>query len=150
MEDCIQQKSKISEHASETCIFCKIAKGDIPCSKVYEDDSTIAFLDINPVSKGHTLVIPKGHFEKIYEMDAESEQALMSTVSKVAKSIEKTFDCDFNILNNNGEKAGQVVKHVHFHIIPRTGEEKFNFNWPSGKYPEGETEELLKKIKDNL
>ena len=132
------------------CIFCKIAKGEIPCNKVYEDDSTIAFLDIGPVSTGHSLVIPKGHFEKIYEMDSESEKALMNTVSKVSKAIEETLNCDFNVLNNNGEKAGQVVKHVHFHIIPRTGEEKFDFNWPSQEYPEGEAEELLKKIKANL
>ena len=132
------------------CIFCKIAEGEISCSKVYEDDMTIAFLDIGPVAKGHTLVVPKGHFEKIYDMDDESISALMKAVRKVSRALEKTFDAGFNVLNNNGEKAGQVVKHVHFHIIPRTGFEEFSFNWPSGKYTEEEAEQVLKEIKGNL
>ena len=150
VEDCIQQKSKISEHASKACIFCKIAKGDIPCSKVYEDEKTLAFLDICPVNKSHTLVIPKEHAEKIYELSAESTGALMKTVQKVALAIEKSFNCDFNLLNNNGEKAGQLVKHVHIHIIPREENEEFEIKWPAGEYTEGEDKEIIEKIKENL
>jgi histidine triad (HIT) family protein len=132
------------------CIFCKIAKGEIPSNKVYEDDKTLAFLDIGPVSKGHTLVIPKEHAEKLYELSDESSEALMKTIKRVSKAVEKTFNCDFNVLNNNGKRAGQLVEHVHFHIIPRTGEEEFDFKWPSKKYGEGEDKSILEKIKGNF
>jgi histidine triad (HIT) family protein len=134
----------------DDCIFCKIAKGEIPCTKVYEDENNLAFLDIGPVSKGHTLVIPKEHAEKIHDLSQESTNSLMEAVKKVSKAIEKTFDCDFNLINNNGEKAGQVVKHVHVHIIPRTGEEGFAMKWPAGKYAEGEDKEVAEKINNSL
>ncbi len=150
-DDCIQQESKIPEHASEACIFCKIAKGEIPCNKVYEDEKTLAFLDIGPVSKGHTLVIPKEHAEKIYDLSDESAAALIKGVKKVSKAIEKVFDCDFNLLNNNGEKAGQLVNHVHIHIIPRRGDvEEFEYTWPSSKYKKGEAQEIMDNIKNNI
>ena len=149
-ENCIQQKSEISEHTSKACIFCKIVKGEIPCNKIYEDEKTLAFLDIGPVNKGHTLVIPKEHAEKIYELSKDSLDALMSSVQKVSLAIEKTLNCDFNLINNNGEKAGQVVKHVHIHIIPRRDKEEFGIKWPSGKYAEGEDKEILEKIRNNL
>ena len=133
------------------CIFCKIARGDIPCSKVYEDEKTLAFLDIGPVSKGHTLVIPKEHAEKIYELNLDNAAAIIKTIQKVGLAIEKAFNCDFNILNNNGEKAGQLVKHVHFHIIPRRGiDGEFTYEWPSGQYSEGEDQEIVERIKENL
>ena len=134
----------------DNCLFCKIAKGIIPSNKVYEDEKTLAFLDIGPVNKGHTLVIPKEHAEKIYELSVDSSNALIKTVQKVSLAIEKTLNCDFNILNNNGEKAGQVVKHVHIHIIPRKDNEEFGIKWPSTKYEEGEDKELLEKIKKNI
>ncbi|MBD3163595.1 HIT domain-containing protein [Candidatus Woesearchaeota archaeon] len=132
------------------CIFCKIAFGEISSNKIYEDDKTFAFLDIAPVSKGHALVIPKQHAEKVYEMSNESAEALIKAVQKVGLALEKTFNCDFNVLNNNGELAGQEVRHVHFHIIPRTGEEEFRFNWPSKKYAGGEDRKILERIKGNL
>ncbi|MCK5282950.1 MAG: HIT family protein [Nanoarchaeota archaeon] len=140
----------MSEHTKEDCIFCKIAKGDIPCNKVYEDDKTLAFLDISPVSKGHTLVIPKEHAEKIYELSDESSEALAKTLKKISKAVEKALGCDFNVLNNNGEKAGQLVKHVHFHIIPKQDDTGFEYNWDSKKYEEDEDKEILEKIKTNL
>lgn len=134
----------------ENCIFCKIVKGEIPCNKVYEDDKTLAFLDIGPVSKGHTLVIPKEHATKIHELSKESAEALINTVQKVSLAVEKTFNCDFNVLNNNGPKSGQAVMHVHVHIIPRRGDkEEFSFDWPAKKYNE-EDKEILDKIKSNL
>lgn len=151
MTDCIQQKSKISEHTSEACIFCKIAKGEIPCNKVFEDEKTLAFLDIGPVSKGHTLVISKEHAEKVYELSFEAADSLIKTIQKVCLAVEKAFNCDFNVLNNNGEKAGQLVKHVHFHVIPRRGiDGEFTYDWPSSKYSEGEDKEILEKLKENL
>lgn len=102
------------------CIFCQIAKGKIPCFKVYEDDRFLAFLDINPANEGHTLVIPKKHYENIYQMDAVDTAALFAVVNGVAKALNKTLDIKgLNILQNNGEIAGQRMPHVYVHLIPR-------------------------------
>ena len=102
------------------CIFCAIAAGEIPSFKVYEDDLVLAYLDINPFSKGHTLVIPKTHTEGLLDTDDTTLAAVIARVKKVAAHVKATLGCDgFNILQNNGEAAGQTVKHVHFHIVPR-------------------------------
>lgn len=102
------------------CIFCAIAAGEIPSFKVYEDDLVLAHLDINPFSKGHTLVIPKAHTEGLLDTDDATLAAVIARVKKVAAHVKATLGCDgFNILQNNGEAAGQTVKHVHFHIVPR-------------------------------
>lgn len=102
------------------CVFCAIAAGEIPSFKVYEDDLVLAYLDINPFSKGHTLVIPKTHTEGLLDTDDATLAAVIARVKKVAAHVKATLGCDgFNILQNNGEAAGQTVKHVHFHIVPR-------------------------------
>lgn len=102
------------------CIFCAIAAGEIPSFKVYEDDLVLAYLDINPFSKGHTLVIPKAHSTGLLDTDDATLAAVIARVKKVAAHITAKLGCDgFNILQNNGEAAGQTVRHVHFHIIPR-------------------------------
>ncbi len=102
------------------CIFCAIAAGEIPSFKVYEDDLVLAYLDINPFSKGHTLVIPKAHSTGLLETDDATLAAVIARVKKVAAHITAKLGCDgFNILQNSGEAAGQTVRHVHFHIIPR-------------------------------
>ncbi|MSR85830.1 HIT family protein [Candidatus Woesearchaeota archaeon] len=100
------------------CIFCKILTGEIPTLKVYEDTHAIAFLDVNPVSKGHTLVIPKTHYETLSLMPETEFLSYMATVHKVVKGLMKYTD-GVNVLQNNGKDAGQLVPHVHFHIIPR-------------------------------
>lgn len=100
------------------CIFCGILSGEIPAQKVYEDAHSLAFLDINPVSKGHTLVIPKTHYDVLSAMPEKEFLAYMQTVQKVVKGLMKYTDA-VNILENNGKDAGQLVAHVHFHIIPR-------------------------------
>jgi len=100
------------------CIFCKIVKGEVPADKVYEDDHSFAFLDISPVTAGHTLVIPKKHYVTIMDMEKEDLDKFMETVQKVSKAIEK-YSEGVNLLQNNHEVAGQVVPHVHFHVIPR-------------------------------
>ncbi|WP_078552626.1 HIT family protein [Bacillus alkalicellulosilyticus] len=105
------------------CIFCKIVKGDIPAAKVYEDENVLAFLDISQVTKGHTLVIPKVHQKDIFELTPEVASSLFSVVPKIATAIKKTFKpIGLNIVNNNGEAAGQSVFHYHIHLIPRYGE----------------------------
>ena len=100
------------------CIFCKIVKGEVPADKVYEDDNTFAFLDINPTTAGHTLVIPKNHSETIMDMKKEDLDKLIETVQKVSIALEK-YSEGVNLLQNNHEVAGQIVPHVHFHVIPR-------------------------------
>ena len=104
----------------DDCIFCAIASGAIPCFKVYEDDLVLAYLDINPCSEGHTLVIPKKHSSCLLDAPEEVLSALMSRVKLVAAHLKEALPCDgFNILQNNGAAAGQTVPHLHFHIVPR-------------------------------
>ncbi|MEL4306235.1 HIT family protein [Methanococcoides sp. LMO-2] len=102
------------------CLFCNIIKGDIPSYKVYEDETAYAFLDINPCSKGHTVVVPKTHYENFTEMPAEEAAALFATVRMIARLVEDAVSADgSNIGLNNKPAAGQAVPHVHVHIIPR-------------------------------
>ncbi|MGB1126701.1 MAG: HIT family protein [Phycisphaeraceae bacterium] len=102
------------------CIFCKIVAGEIPCHKLYEDEHVLAFLDVQPLSAGHTLVIPKGHYQAVEQMPDEVGAAIGRCLPKLGKAIlNATGSTDWNILQNNGEPAGQEVMHVHFHLIPR-------------------------------
>jgi histidine triad (HIT) family protein len=110
------------------CVFCAIAAGEIPSFKVYEDDLVLAYLDINPFSKGHTLVIPKEHCTGLIDTPDGTLAALIARVKKVAAHLKTALPCDgFNILQNNGESAGQTVMHIHFHIVPRYGKENISF-----------------------
>jgi histidine triad (HIT) family protein len=105
---------------AEHCTFCKIVKNKIPASYVYKDDRTIAFLDAKPANRGHTLVIPKKHYENIYEISDEEVAYLYKIVKKVAIAVRKGVNADgISILQNNGQSAGQVIFHLHVHIIPR-------------------------------
>lgn len=102
------------------CIFCKIIAGEIPSSKVYEDDQVVAFLDISQVTPGHTLVVPKQHFRNLLEMDADSTSQLFARVPDIARKVMKATGAKgMNILNNNEEIAGQTVFHTHVHLAPR-------------------------------
>ncbi len=103
----------------EDCVFCKIIKGDIPSYKIYEDEYVISFLDISPTSKGHTLVIPKKHYKDILEISEEDLCNTMKALRKVCSNIKEKYNPEgFVIRQNNGEKAGQSVFHIHFHIKP--------------------------------
>lgn len=105
------------------CIFCKIVAGDVPSSKVYEDDEVLAFLDITQVTKGHTLVIPKQHHRNLLEMNAETASTLFARVPQIAQQLkEKLGASGLNIINNNEEVAGQTVFHTHVHLLPRFDE----------------------------
>ena len=102
------------------CVFCAIAAGEIPCFKVFEDDFALAYLDINPFSEGHTLVIPKAHTTGLLDTPEETLAALLARVKKVAAHLKTALGCaGFHILQNNGAAAGQTVGHIHFHIVPR-------------------------------
>jgi len=134
----------------EECIFCKIVNGEIPCSKVYENDKVIAFLDIAPVNKGHTLVVPKEHSKDIMDTSADTLAEIMKVVKKVAKSVMKVTGAEgFNLGVNNGKVAGQLVMHLHFHIMPRFEEDGFKL-WEGKKYEGKEAEEIAEKIRSLL
>ena len=119
------------------CVFCAIAANEIPSFKVYEDEFVLAYLDINPFTKGHTLVIPKEHSCGILDASDETLATLVSHVKKVAGHLKNALPCDgFNILQNNGEAAGQTVMHIHFHIVPRYGKEEIGFTSHKGDMDE--------------
>lgn len=111
------------------CIFCAIADGEIPSFKVYEDECVVAYLDINPCSEGHTLVVPREHSECLLDTPDATIAAVLARVKKVAAHLKEALPCDgFNIVQNNGEAAGQTVKHLHFHIVPRrSGDDALSF-----------------------
>jgi histidine triad (HIT) family protein len=131
------------------CIFCKIANKEIPASVVYEDNDSIAFLDINPVAKGHTLVIPKKHFETIKEIEGDNLAKVMGAVKKIAEALLKKNE-GINVMQNNNSAAGQIVPHLHFHVIPRNKGDGLKFNWPSKKLNENEFKEAQEEIKNLL
>ena len=128
------------------CIFCAIAAGEIPCFKVYEDELVLAYLDINPFSKGHTLVIPKRHSAGLLDTDDQTLADVIARVKKVAAQVKAKLGCDgFNVVQNNGEAAGQTVRHLHFHIVPRwTGDKASTFENHKGDM------EALKALAEEL
>lgn len=133
---------------TNNCIFCAIAAGEIPSFKIYEDVDFLAYLDINPTSKGHTLVIPKAHSRGLLDTSDEMLGKLLATVKKVAAHIKSALPCDgFNIVQNNGAAAGQTVDHIHFHIIPRYGDAAGELSFASTKGDMDELKTLAERIK---
>lgn len=111
------------------CIFCKILDGDIPSFQVYEDEDFKVILDRFPASKGHVLILPKGHYENLFELPLEISEKLYPLAQRLAKAIKEAVKADgINIIQNNGEAAGQSVFHFHMHIIPRFNEDKIVLN----------------------
>lgn len=132
----------------DDCIFCKIVKGEIPSYKVYEDKNILAFLDIAPVSSGHVLVIPKKHFQNIEEISADELCFIAAAVKSIGLKIKNNLGvAGYNVCVNNDPVAGQLIPHLHFHIIPRNNEDDLK-PWPQKRYEEGEAEKVLKKIKN--
>lgn len=130
------------------CIFCKIANGEIPAAALYEDDMLKVILDRGPASKGHALVIPKNHFADLYELDDETASNVLKTAKHMAVKMREAFKCDgFNLLQNNGEVAGQTVFHFHMHLIPRYENDNVKLSWKPGDITDEELKELADKIK---
>jgi histidine triad (HIT) family protein len=130
----------------EDCIFCKIIRGEIPSSKVYEDEKTFAFLDISPINIGHTLIVPKKHSKNMLEDGDDDLKACIHAAKKVAKAVVKAVGADgFNLGVNTNEAAGQAVFHTHFHIIPRFSDDGLK-HWPGKKADLDE----MKKIQTNI
>ena len=126
------------------CIFCKIASGEIPGKALYEDDDFKVILDLGPASKGHALILPKAHYANVYEMPDELLGKAFSTAKMVAKRMVKALGCDgVNILQNNGEAAGQTVFHFHIHVIPRYNDGDVIVGWKPGTLTDEAREEIF-------
>ena len=134
----------------DNCIFCKLANGVFPTNSIYEDDDFNVILDASPATKGHALILPKEHYANIYEMD----EALLGKAAKLAKKIitheKEVLGCDgYNIVQNNGEVAGQTVFHFHMHLIPRYGkdENKKIIEWDQNEFSEEEMKSICEAMK---
>ena len=131
----------------DDCIFCKIATGKIPSATVYEDSHFRVILDINPATKGHCLIIPKEHFDNIYDLDGETAGKLFSLATCIARAMRDALGCDgMNIVQNNGEVAGQTVFHFHMHLIPRYADDGVKLGWVPGTLTDEVKEEVLEKL----
>jgi histidine triad (HIT) family protein len=133
------------------CIFCKIAAGQIPAHMLYEDDHVISFLDIGPLSEGHTLVIPRGHWVTLDQVPEDVMQSIGRALRRIGAAVAAAIDCDgWNVLQNNGRVAGQVVMHVHFHIIPRREGDSLGYRWPAGQLDDETASKLSTAIRGAL
>lgn len=132
----------------ENCIFCKIAAGEIPSATIYEDDDFRAILDLGPASKGHALLLPKEHCANLYEIPDELAAKVLPTAKKIVARMTEVLGCDgYNLVQNNGEAAGQTVFHFHLHMIPRWKEDGVGLTWEMGSLKEEDKAEILEKLK---
>lgn len=137
----------MADHLTDDCVFCKIIRGEIPCFKVWEDDRTLAFMDINPVATGHALIIPKFHTPNIYEAPEEWLGPTLGSVSRVARAVRDEVKPDgINILQANDKGAAQSVFHIHFHVIPRILDDGLTMNWDMVPGDMAEIGDLARKI----
>ena len=130
------------------CIFCKIANGEIPSATLYEDEDFRVILDLGPASKGHALILPKAHAANIYEISDDMAAKAMILAKKMATKMTEALKCDgFNIVQNNGEPAGQTVFHFHMHLIPRSEGDQVGITWKPGTLTDEVKNEILEKLK---
>lgn len=135
---------------SDSCVFCRIVDGSIPSTRVYEDETVVAFLDLHPTTTGHTLVIPRVHSEALLDTNSAVLQALLPSIQRVARGICKALQVDgFNLHQNNGSVAGQVIPHLHFHIIPRRPDDGLR-HWPHMTNPSDDREVLARRIAEAI
>ncbi len=128
-------------------IFDRILDGEIPCHRVYEDEHVLAFLDIGPLSDGHTLVIPKERRAQLHELSDEAAAAIGRVLPRLARAVMAATGADaYNVLQNNGASAHQAVMHVHFHIIPKTDDGGLGIGWPAGRLDDARAEALVERI----
>ncbi|MCR5545940.1 MAG: HIT family protein [Lachnospiraceae bacterium] len=132
----------------DDCIFCKLANGEIPTNSIYEDDDFKVILDASPATKGHALILPKEHYDNIYEVDDSVAAKIMPLAKKLATHMTKKLGCGgFNILQNNGEAAGQTVFHLHVHLLPRYKDEKAILEWDHLEFSDEEMAEIRDSLK---
>lgn len=128
----------------DNCIFCKIAAGDIPSATIYEDNDFRVILDIEPASKGHALILPKEHYANLYELSDDLAAKALIVAKKVITKMTGILGCDgYNVVQNNGEAAGQTVFHFHIHLIPRYKDDDVNIGWKQGSLTEEVKAEIL-------
>ena len=133
------------------CIFCKLANNDIPSHKIYEDDDFLVFLDVFPSSLGHTLIIPKSHYENIFDIPEDTAANLQRLVVKTATTLKNSLGTHhINILQNNGKTAGQTVFHYHVHLIPRYENDDVSIGWATTKHSPEEFSSCVDDIKSNF
>ena len=131
----------------EDCIFCKIANGEIPSKTLYEDNEFRVILDLGPATEGHALILPKEHAENLYDLSEETAAASMVLAQKMARTMREKLQCDgLNLVQNNGDAAGQTVHHFHLHLIPRYVDDGQSINWKPGKPTQEELETIRKRI----
>ena len=132
----------------DDCLFCKIAHGEIPSVTLYEDDMFRVILDISPASKGHALILPKDHFDNLYELDDEYASKVMVLAKKMARAMTKALHADgFNLLQNNGEVAGQTIFHFHLHLIPRYDDGSELLFWEPKEFSEEDRLAIEREVK---
>ena len=135
----------------DNCIFCKIISGDIPSAVIYEDEDFKAIMDISPASRGHVIMLSKKHFDNLFELEDDVARKVLIVARRIAVAMKEELRCDgINLLQNNGEAAGQSVFHIHFHLIPRYKDDNLHLTWTPGKYADGEAAELARKISDRI
>jgi histidine triad (HIT) family protein len=133
------------------CIFCKIIAGEIPCFKLYEDEDTLAFMDINPANEGHALVIPREHADNVYSVSDGALAATAITAGKIAAAINRTLEIEgLNLLQCNGPAAAQSVQHFHMHVLPRQVGDDLKLNWGIEPGDMEAIERLAERIRANL
>lgn len=131
----------------ENCIFCKIAAGEIPSATIYEDEDFRVILDIEPASKGHALILPKEHYANLYELPEELATKVLLVAKKVITKMKDIVGCDgYNVLQNNGEVAGQTVFHYHMHLIPRYKDDDVTIAWKQGTLEEEWKQKIVKEM----
>lgn len=131
----------------ESCIFCKIANGDIPTATIYEDEDFRGILDLGPASKGHALIIPKEHYANLYELEDELASKVMVVAKKIITKMTEIVECDgYNLVQNNGAVAGQTVFHFHLHLIPRYENDNVGIGWTPGTLTDEVKEYILTKM----
>ena len=133
------------------CIFCKIAAGEIPSSTVYEDQDFRVIMDISPASKGHCIILPKEHAANIFELSEETAGKIFVVAKKVATAMKEELSCEgINVLQNNGELAGQTVFHVHMHLIPRYKGDTVSIGWEHKESYDDDFASIAKAIADRI
>ena len=135
----------------DDCIFCKIANGEIPSATLYEDEDFRVILDLGPASKGHALILPKAHYKDLCELDDAVAAKVLPLAGKMGRAMKKALHFDgFNLVQNNGEAAGQTVMHFHMHMIPRYANGPQMVLWNPGKLDDTEKTEIIEKVKKEL
>lgn len=132
----------------ENCIFCKLANGEIPTATLYEDEDFRVILDLGPATKGHALILPKEHYANLYEIDEEIAGKAFKLAKKMVTELTEVLGCDgYNVVQNNGEAAGQTVFHFHIHLIPRYKNDDAGFGWKVGILTDADRDDILERLK---